>query len=595
MLGSLNTLVSVSIAITVLAIISPVAFGQNDSTVDLEKIEALFDEEKYEEVLSYVDEILKKNPKDEDALHFKTAALWELDRYEEAHDFADKTLEINPENEEVLYIKAKALSKEENYNEALDYLDKVLEINPLNDKAWSYKGRVFDKQEMYEEAISYYEKSLEINPNNHVTFNRMGNTLTDLGNIDEAMIFYDKALKIKPDYLSALYNKGNAFFDLERYEEAIEYYDKALEIDPKDEDAFYNRGLALKNLGRYELGSTIFPNEIKKGIIYETFGPIISGNPLVCIVEFEDESSPTGYIDRALKETGYAISEWEAQLKRTERYLEDQHIWEIDYTIVSLDESSNYDYSKCDVTIRFSDMPEDPDLQTFAIGIAEPNEFDKANIDIYYTQIGQCKVERERVGDVIYHYYAPCYLDREIPTDQIATTVRHEFGHALGLGHYYSDNQQTNVNWSTSQSSLPSIMVRFAVENESYEQIRTVDIEMIQSLYGEKGFLANLKAPLVETPFSDVSQDEIPDWIRNNAKWWSEGAIGDSDFTNGIQFMIKENIISIPDLPEQATETAEGVPDWVRNNAGWWADGLISDDDFISGIKYLVEQGIIRV
>ena len=73
------------------------------------------------------------------------------------------------------------------------------------------------------------------------------------------------------------------------------------------------------------------------------------------------------------------------------------------------------------------------------------------------------------------------------------------------------------------------------------------------------------------------------------------GAISDSDFTSGIQFMIKENIISIPDLPEQTTETAKGVPDWVRNNAGWWADGLISDDEFVNGIKYLVERGIIGV
>ena len=60
--------------------------------------------------------------------------------------------------------------------------------------------------------------------------------------------------------------------------------------------------------------------------------------------------------------------------------------------------------------------------------------------------------------------------------------------------------------------------------------------------------------------------------------------------------MIKENIISIPDLPVQSSETlGEKIPNWVRNNAGWWANGLISDDDFVSGIKYLVEQGIIRV
>ncbi len=110
-------------------------------------------------------------------------------------------------------------------------------------------------------------------------------------------------------------------------------------------------------------------------------------------------------------------------------------------------------------------------------------------------------------------------------------------------------------------------------------------------------------------PEQSESKATIPDWIRNNAKWWSEGQIGDSDFTSGIQFMIKENIMVIPDLPEEDTQKMElkdekramglerdkNVPDWVRNNAGWWADGLISDDDFVSGIKYLVEQGIIRV
>jgi len=60
--------------------------------------------------------------------------------------------------------------------------------------------------------------------------------------------------------------------------------------------------------------------------------------------------------------------------------------------------------------------------------------------------------------------------------------------------------------------------------------------------------------------------------------------------------LIKEKIIDIPDLPEQASEQAEEhVPDWIRNNAGWWANGLISEDDFVNGIKYLVEQGIIKI
>ena len=39
----------------------------------------------------------------------------------------------------------------------------------------------------------------------------------------------------------------------------------------------------------------------------------------------------------------------------------------------------------------------------------------------------------------------------------------------------------------------------------------------------------------------------------------------------------------------------KSIPDWVRNNAKWWADGQISEDDFVRGIQYLVEKGIIKV
>ena len=37
------------------------------------------------------------------------------------------------------------------------------------------------------------------------------------------------------------------------------------------------------------------------------------------------------------------------------------------------------------------------------------------------------------------------------------------------------------------------------------------------------------------------------------------------------------------------------VPSWVKNNAGWWAEGTINDSDFINGIQYLVSQGLIKI
>jgi hypothetical protein len=37
------------------------------------------------------------------------------------------------------------------------------------------------------------------------------------------------------------------------------------------------------------------------------------------------------------------------------------------------------------------------------------------------------------------------------------------------------------------------------------------------------------------------------------------------------------------------------VPDWIKNTAKWWADGTISDQNFLDGIKFLIENGIIVV
>ena len=85
---------------------------------------------------------------------------------------------------------------------------------------------------------------------------------------------------------------------------------------------------------------------------------------------------------------------------------------------------------------------------------------------------------------------------------------------------------------------------------------------------------------------------EIPAWIKNNAGWWADGSIDDDAFIQGLQFLIKENILQIPDSSAQKSASDE-IPDWIKNNAGWWADGFIDDDAFIQGIQFMVKNRII--
>ena len=45
----------------------------------------------------------------------------------------------------------------------------------------------------------------------------------------------------------------------------------------------------------------------------------------------------------------------------------------------------------------------------------------------------------------------------------------------------------------------------------------------------------------------------------------------------------------------EAVGKHEPVPEWIKNNARWWAEGKITEDEFVKGIEYLVTKGTIKV
>ena len=94
-------------------------------------------------------------------------------------------------------------------------------------------------------------------------------------------------------------------------------------------------------------------------------------------------------------------------------------------------------------------------------------------------------------------------------------------------------------------------------------------------------------------PFS--FSEGIPEWVKNNASWWSERQISQTEFTNALEFLINEGIIYIPPTDPGIPGPDKNIPDWVRNTAGWWSDGKIPDSGFINAMKYLIEIGIIEV
>ncbi|MCE2614407.1 MAG: hypothetical protein LVO36_00735 [Nitrosopumilus sp. (ex Thoosa mismalolli)] len=61
---------------------------------------------------------------------------------------------------------------------------------------------------------------------------------------------------------------------------------------------------------------------------------------------------------------------------------------------------------------------------------------------------------------------------------------------------------------------------------------------------------------------------EIPEWLKNNARWWTTGSIDDSAFVSRIEFLISEGIIYVP-ITQKTVNPTDEIPSWIRTTCLW--------------------------
>jgi len=76
---------------------------------------------------------------------------------------------------------------------------------------------------------------------------------------------------------------------------------------------------------------------------------------------------------------------------------------------------------------------------------------------------------------------------------------------------------------------------------------------------------------------ASAANTSVPDWVKNNAKWWSEGSITETDYIKSLEYLITQGIIqiSIPITEVTAAQTALSDGERAQSFVVHFSDGLI--------------------
>jgi hypothetical protein len=92
---------------------------------------------------------------------------------------------------------------------------------------------------------------------------------------------------------------------------------------------------------------------------------------------------------------------------------------------------------------------------------------------------------------------------------------------------------------------------------------------------------------------ASTSDDYVPHWMKNTAKWWHDGTITDNEFVNAIKYLVENKVIPIKFVVYDKIPTA--LPPSLKDIAYHWSTGKISDKDFVGTLRMLIKSGTIEL
>ncbi len=169
----------------------------------------LLNDEKVEEAISILKELLKRSPNDVNAMRYLARAYRQSEKnLQDAEALLRSAVQQAPDFTPGWFDLASLLMREK-IMEAITAYKKVIELDPKNAAAWGGLGSAYGLAMYPDESAKAYAKSIELNPDVPNVLLGHGHALKTLGHQDEALDAYRNAIINKPDFGEAYWSMAN--------------------------------------------------------------------------------------------------------------------------------------------------------------------------------------------------------------------------------------------------------------------------------------------------------------------------------------------------------------------------------------------------
>ncbi len=233
---------------------------EDDVELPLLKIEALLHTNRYQEADELINRTLERELSVDDLYFFITEIgylLNDVDKFDRAISFLEESMKIDESNTDAIVDLAYAYEMKGNPEKAIDYNNLLLDIDPYSYDGWVNIGKLYSMNGEYNKAIDAFDFALTIQDDDLGLLKMKAMALYLNDNTPEAIAIFEECLQQSPNDESLYDSLLEAYDAMEQYEEMMKLIDKQ-EALFGSVGILHKRAFVYIHMGKLEQAEALF-------------------------------------------------------------------------------------------------------------------------------------------------------------------------------------------------------------------------------------------------------------------------------------------------------------------------------------------------